>query len=410
MTNRREFLSTVLGSYTVLSFTGTAPNVLLRAAVAGEIAQSDRVLVVLQMSGGNDGLNTVVPHKHDVYRKSRKVLRIDSSDALAIDKQYGFHPSLTGFASLLEAGQLGIVPAVGYPEPNRSHFESMDIWHTCLRKSADRRTGWLGSLLEQGLKTSNALSGMHVGEEKQPLAMVANKIRVPSISSLERFRLNTKGNEQLGKVLEQALAPEPAENENDLLGFLSSSTRSAVDADKRLQKVSESKKKVTQYPQSRLGRKLSTVSRLIQADMPTRVYYVSIDGFDTHARQQNSHAALLRQIGDAVAAFTKDLKASGDSERTLLMTFSEFGRRVSENASEGTDHGTSGPMFIVGDRVRSGFLAPHADLAKLKDGDLAFRTDFRSVYTSLIEDWFGVKDSTTLLGGEYQKLKQVLKA
>lgn len=408
MTNRREFLSTVLGSSAVLSFTGTAPDVLLHTALAGEKSNSDRVLVVLQMSGGNDGLNTVIPHTHDVYRKNRKALRVGSSDVLGIDKQYGLHPELRGFAELLEAGRLGIVPAVGYPQPNRSHFESMDIWHTCLRKSANRRTGWLGKLLEHGVKAPGALSGMHVGSEKQPLALAAQKIRVPSVSSLERFRLETNGNKKLGKVLEQALAAQQATNENDLLGFLSSSTRSAVAANKRIQKVREAKAKDTGYPQSPLGRKLSTVARLIQADMPTRVYYVSLDGFDTHARQQNAHAALLRQVGDAVAAFNKDLQATGHSERTLLVSFSEFGRRVAENASEGTDHGTAGPMFVVGEKVRPGFLAPHADLSKLQNGDLRFRTDFRGVYAALIEDWFGIKDSRKVLGSEHQKLKRIL--
>lgn len=401
MSTRRQFLTTAIGSSAVLSFGGVAPGVFCETALAGTRESTGRVLVVVQMSGGNDGLNTVVPHSHDVYLKNRKRLRISKPDALAITKDHGLHPAMTGFAELLEAGQLGIVPSVGYPNPNQSHFESMDIWHTCRRKNEARKEGWLGRLLEAA-KAESSLVGMHIGDGKQPLALGARNLRLPSVQSLERFRLKTEGNQQLGKVLEKALAIDQGSSDNDLLNFLSGSTQSAVAADKRLKNLRTDGDDAKGFPQTALGRKLATVSKLIKAEMPTRLYYVTIDGFDTHARQAGAHEGLLRQLSGAITALVKDLNSAGHGERVLVMSFSEFGRRVAENASEGTDHGTAGPMFLAGKVARSGFLGPHSDLTKLRQGDLRHRTDFRSVYASIVQDWFGYDDAKSIVGGYFK--------
>jgi len=403
MSTRREFLTTALGGSAVVSFGGIAPGIFQETAFAGTRESTGRVLVVVQMTGGNDGLNTIIPHSHDVYLKNRKRVRIAKSATLSIDKRHGLHPAMTGLADLLEAGQLGIVPSVGYPNPNRSHFESMDIWHTCRRKAEPRKAGWLGRLLE-GLKSETSLAGMHIGGGKQPLALAARDLRLPSVQSLERFQLKTAGNEQLGKVLEQALATESTGSDNDLLDFLSGSTQSAVAADKRLRNLRSGGDDAKGFPTTNLGRKLATVSKLIKAEMPTRLYYVTIDGFDTHARQAGAHESLLRQVSGAISAFVKDLNAAGHGDRVLVLSFSEFGRRVAENASEGTDHGTAGPLFLAGKSVKSGFLGPHSDLTKLKDGDLRHRTDFRSVYASIIRDWFAHDDLTSILGGRFKPI------
>ncbi|MFK7820022.1 MAG: DUF1501 domain-containing protein, partial [Planctomycetaceae bacterium] len=288
------------------------------------------------------------------------------------------------------------------PNPNRPHFESMDIWHTCRRKTESREAGWLGELLERTVEATDGLTGMHVGGEKQPLAMTARDLRIPSVESLDRFRLEMKGNKRLSKVIEKAVASTVPDRGNDLLGFLASSTQSAVAADKRLGQLRNGSDKKDGYPDSALGRKLATIGRLIKADLPTRVYYATIDGFDTHARQGNQHSVLLRHVSDSIAALVDDLNKSGHGDRTLVLSFSEFGRRVAENASEGTDHGTAGPMFVAGKKAKSGFLAPHSDLNNLKDGDLQFQTDFRSVYASVIENWFGFKDSKSILGGNFE--------
>lgn len=409
---RREFLSTVLGSSAVVSLSGAAPDVFCRAALADQ-AKADsgradgRVLVVVQLSGGNDGLNTVVPFGNDVYRENRKTLRIARGDVLAIDKDYGLHPDLDGFSKLLENGQLGIVPSVGYDQPNRSHFESMDIWHTCRRKANRLQQGWLGHFLEASESTKGAMSqqlaGLHIGRDKQPLAMAARNLRIPSIASLEQFRLNTKGNKRLDAILNKALKVN--ETSDDLLGFLQSSTRAAVAANDRLQKVRSSSSASDSYPETTLGQKLSTIGRLIKAELPTSVYYVTHDGFDTHARQAGAHTSLLRQLSGAVTSLVDDMNSSGNGDRVMVLAFSEFGRRVAENASEGTDHGTAGPLFVAGGKVRSGFLGAHSDLNDLHDGDLKFKTDFRDVYAGILTQWFQFENAESILGGKYRPVE-----
>ena len=278
----------------------------------------------------------------------------------------------------------------------------MDIWHTCRRKTQSRDAGWLGDLLEKNIQPANGLTGMHVGGEKQPLAMTARNLRVPSVESLDRFRLEMNNNKRLTRVIEKAIEQEASDRGNDLLGFLASSTQSAVAADKRLGKLRDGSNTKDGYPDTTLGRKLGTIGRLIKADLPTRVYYATIDGFDTHARQSNQHSVLLRHVSDSIAALVNDLNKSGHGDRTLVLSFSEFGRRVAENASAGTDHGAAGPMFLAGKCAKSGFIGPHSNLNKLKDGDLEFKTDFRSVYASIIENWFGYKDSASILGGTFK--------
>ena len=405
MTNRREFISTVLGSSAVVSLSGIAPDVFCRAALANEAKNDDRVLVVVQLTGGNDGLNTVVPYRHDVYRENRKTLRVSQDDVLTLDQEYGLHPALEGFAKLFEDGRLGIVPSVGYDQPNRSHFESMDIWHTCRRKTDRMQQGWLGHFLETSNAGSQQLAGIHLGRGKQPLALAARNLRMPSIASLEQFRLNTRGNKRLDSILKKALQPQ--EESEDLLGFLQSSTRAAVAANDRIRKVRESGSATNDYPDTDLGNKMSTIARLIKAELPTRVYYVTQDGYDTHARQGGAHTSLLRQLGGAVTALVDDMQASGIGDRVLVVAFSEFGRRVAENASEGTDHGTAGPLFLAGGKVKNGFLAPHSKLTDLKDGDLKFKTDFREVYAGILQQWFRFAESESILGGHYRPVSVV---
>lgn len=405
MTNRREFISTVLGSSAVVSLSGLAPDVFYQAALADEAKKDGRVLVVVQLSGGNDGLNTVVPYRHDVYRENRKALRVSKDDVLTLDKEYGLHPAMDGFAKLFEKGLLGIVPSVGYDQPNRSHFESMDIWHTCRRKTDRLQQGWLGQFLEASNNGSQQLTGIHLGQGKQPLALAARNLRIPSIASLEQFRLNTKGNKRLDAILNQAL--QPREKSEDLLGFLQSSTRAAVAANDRIQKIRESGGSTDDYPDTDLGKKMSTIARLIKAELPTRVYYVTQNGYDTHAKQGGAHTSLLRQLSGAVTALVDDMQASGIGNRVLVVAFSEFGRRVAENASEGTDHGTAGPLFLAGGKVKSGFLAPHSKLSDLNNGDLKFKTDFREVYAGLLQQWCRFAETESILGGHYRPLSVV---
>jgi uncharacterized protein (DUF1501 family) len=397
-TSRRSFITTCAKTTAAISLGGIAPQFFQNMACAAHLAKGENILVVLQLSGGNDGLNTIVPYKNEAYRKARPKLGIAADKVLKINDDLGFHPSSTGLAKLLEAGKLSIVQGVGYPEPNRSHFESMDIWHTCARKDGPRQSGWLGRYFDklEGADTP----GIHLGEDKQPLALVAEKTRCPSISSPEKFRLQVTGAPDVKEAITQ-IAQAPREGQSDLLQFLQTSTTSALTSSERISKALEAPSRGTSYPDHALGKKFNTVAQLIAAEMPTRVYYFDLDGFDTHAQQPDAHAALLGQFGTSVSAFIEDLAKMGQSQRVSVVAFSEFGRRVQENASDGTDHGAAGPMLVIGDNVKPGVIGELPSLTDLDDGDIKFKIDFRQVYAAILKEWLR-SEHLELLGGSYE--------
>jgi uncharacterized protein (DUF1501 family) len=409
--DRREFLkASAVGG--VVAVGAGIPSPWMRALAEGSKGD-DRILVVIQMSGGNDGLNTVVPYGDEAYRKARPQLGIAADQVLKINDQLGFHPSLRGVAKLLESGRFSIVQGVGYERPNRSHFESMDIWHTCQRKEGRVGEGWLGRwIASTGSGDSADSLGLHLGREQQPLAMVARGVQVPSIASVDQFRLKgTQGGD--GGAADgsgAAVMPAAAASKtggDPLLDFLESSTEVAVAASARLDAALRSAPVGVggggEFPATGLGEKLGVVSRLIRAGLSTRVYYVTLDGFDTHAQQPAAHAALLRQWSDAVAAFVESLGEAGQGERVLVMTFSEFGRRVAENASQGTDHGAAAPVFFCGPSLAQGVIGNLPSLTDLDDGDLKHAIDFRQLYATIIERWFGVP-SQAILGAKYEPI------
>ena len=398
---RRQFLTQAAVGSAVVTFGANVPSVLCNAA---ENAKSDqRVLVVIEMAGGNDGLNCVVPHSHSVYKQSRDALRISKADTLTIDDELGLHPSLRGFADLLENNQLAVVQGVVYPNPNRSHFESMDIWHSCFRKDQPRNDGWVGRYLDvAGLKQAADPPALHLGRDKQPFALMSRDIRVPSIQSLKQFRLTENESVDLKTAIRE-LSQQNNASDNDLLSFIQSSTSGAISASERMESASMKGSSTAKYPNSSLGKKLETVSKLIASGIDTRVYYVRIDGFDTHANQRDAHAALLRSVSEGVSTLVSDLNKRGDGDRVLVMCFSEFGRRVAENASDGTDHGTAGPVFFAGNKVSAGLIGDMPRLTDLEKGDLKYHTDFRSVYATVLENWFKTP-SKEVLGGEFEKV------
>jgi uncharacterized protein (DUF1501 family) len=398
--SRREFLNSLAAGSAVLSLGSAVPGFLAEAAAANSANGDDTILVVLQLTGGNDGLNTVIPFDHDVYRKLRPKLAIPADQVLKIKDGLGFHPSARGLADLLELGKLAIVQGVGYPEPNRSHFESMDIWHTCHRKGGPRTTGWLGRYLDAAKQpTQNDASALHLGHEKQPLALASDHVRVPSLSSPENFRLQDGGNQQLRETIRD-LAARGGNQADDLAGFLQTSTTSALSASERIAEALRQYDTPVTYPDNALAKKMKTIAQLIEAGLKTRVYYVELDGFDTHSQQGAAHVALLQQFSSSLHAFIQDVNHQGHSERVLVVCFSEFGRRVQENASEGTDHGAAGPMFIAGSRVKPGLATEHPSLTDLEDGDVKFKTDFRQVYGTLLDQWLSWP-SPAILGGKY---------
>ncbi len=399
---RREFLTTAIGSTAVVAVGARPPEFLLQAAAAESAAHHDTILVVVQLSGGNDGLNTIVPYADDAYRKNRPKLAVAESNVLRIDDYCGFHPSLRGFADLLEDNKLAIIQGVGYPDPNRSHFESMDIWHTCRRNKQQRQTGWLGRYLD-ATSTSDGrdVPALHFGGEKQPLALAAQEVRVPSLRSVEQFHL--RGADDKLQAVVRTLVGAERQQANPLLGFVQTSTSSALAASGRVRAQVRKYDPQAEYPDSPLADRLRIVAQLIEAEMGTRIYYVELDGFDTHAQQADAHAGLLRQLGDAVGAFIRDVAAHDHDDRVLLMTFSEFGRRVKENASAGTDHGAAAPMFLAGSPVQSALVGAHPSLTDLEGGDLRHHTDFRQVYASVLQQWLHW-ESESILDRRYDTL------
>ncbi|WP_372896772.1 DUF1501 domain-containing protein [Stieleria sp.] len=402
-TNRRRFLHASGGGALAIGIGSSLPNCFLQAAESAS-SDEDRILVVVQLTGGNDGLNTVIPYADDAYRAARTTLAVPRSEVLAIDDHVGFHPSLRGMKDLLEDGQVAVVQGVGYENPNRSHFESMDIWHSCVRKDQPRTDGWIGRALEQFTGADGGdVPALHLGQQQQPFALASETIRVPTVKQLEAFQLRGSDSAALRRLLNAPLTPAVEQSGDDLLGFLQSSTQGAISASQRVTAAAQDYQSDIDYPQSQLGEQLRLVAQLISAGMRTRVYYLQLDGFDTHAQQGDTHAILLRQWSDAVSAFLGDMKARDHSDRVCVMTFSEFGRRVAENASAGTDHGAAGPMFLCGGGLNTGLIGKPPRLDDLEQGDLKHSVDFRSVYASVLKDWLGT-DPDQVLRGHYETL------
>ena len=403
---RRSFGQLGISTCAALAIGTAQPGGWLQT-LAGELATqdqsssvTDRILVVIQLSGGNDGLNTIVPYRDELYAKARPKLGIPSNDVIKLTEELGLHPSLRAIENQFSENRFSIIQGVGYPSPNRSHFESMDIWHSCHPKKDRSQSGWLGRwITEQTAHPTSDSTAIHIGSDTLPLACQERGVQVPSLASLEQMRLKAK----LDSMQDKQSRPGAESNSKDsgsLLDFLSTSTVSALEVSERLDKILAQPDTSGEFPKTALGEKLRAVSRLILSGLKTRIYYVTLDGFDTHANQPDVHASLLKQWSEALAAFLSRLKQTGQHDRVLVMTFSEFGRRVSENASLGTDHGAAAPMFLAGPKLPKIIHGPMPDLSDLEDGDLRFKIDFRSVYASVLEHWM-MTDSRKALDGDY---------
>jgi uncharacterized protein (DUF1501 family) len=395
-THRRDFLKSSLAASTLVSMgTATVPSFLSRSARAAAGAKpSDRVLVVVQLIGGNDGLNTVVPFGHDGYARARRALRLPEGAIHKITKEVGLHPGMGGMAKLVENGRLAVVQGVGYPNPDRSHFRSMEIWETARTESGALETGWLGRALDaHPAPPGSDTPALHVGARTLPLAFRSKRTEVPSLESLEQYRLQLGGDAAGSRAARAALddvARVDRRADDPLLGFLRRSTLAAYDSSKRLETLVKPSDKDSKYPSFGLARRLGLIAQIIKAGFGTRLYYTSLDGFDTHANQLGTHAALLTELSDSLAAFHADLAAAGQADRVAVLCFSEFGRRVAENASSGTDHGAAAPVFVVGPVARAGLVGAHPKLDDLDDGDLKHHTDFRRVYAALLDSWLNL--------------------
>jgi len=389
--DRRDFLRGGL----LASAAATLPSLFARALFASE--GGDRVLVLLQLSGGNDGLNTVIPFEDDAYRRARPSLGVPKAGVVALGEGVGLHPAMAALRPAFDAGRLAVVQGVGYPNPNRSHFASTDIWQTASLLPPGRWTGWVGRALDRGASGEGA-PALQLDPSPLSLALIGERTVVPAVRDAERFRV--PGGESAAAFLDRLAGGPPG---GATLDYIRDSAREAYRTAGTLERALGAGRGRDRYPRSDLAQRLWQVARLVEARLPARVYALQLPGFDTHARQKAPHEALLRTLADALAAFHDDLAASGTIDRVLLLTYSEFGRRVQENRSLGTDHGAAAPLLAMGGRVRGGVHGAHPSLTDLDDGDLRFHTDFRSVYATILDGWMGA-DADAILGGAFPRL------
>lgn len=436
---RREFLrGAVLGgalTWTVPSFLAQTFNQLhaeeADKAVQAKTGKESSILVVMQLAGGNDGLNTIVPVGNDYYHKARPNLGIQGANTLRLNDEFGFHPALGPLKELYDAGNLSIIHGVGYPNPNRSHFRSTEIWHTASDAKKVEKYGWLGRYFDNACKGADPTVGLAVGRQT-PQAFSSPKPVGVSLESPENYRFASSDAPGVGETGSMAdffrklNAPEMESspdfasgasiemlngNVNTQLSPLDFLERTSLDAQissERILDVTRKGSNLAAYPQSQLANSLKLVAKLIAGGLPTRVYYLSQGGYDTHSNQAGTHERLLREFSSSVNAFMKDLKAQGNASRVALMCFSEFGRRVKQNANGGTDHGAAAPMFVFGEKVKAGLLGKFPSLAPddLLNGDLKHTVDFRSVYTGLLDGWLKT-NPVPVLGRRFEPLSCV---
>lgn len=388
---RRNFLKTSsLATASLL-----LPKFLNALQTPGALAGNGRSLVIIQFSGGNDGLNMIIPTRNDVYYRERPRLGIKRELALSLTDEAGIHPTLPGLKSLWDDGQMAVLHSVGYPNPDRSHFRSMDIWQSASPADQYWQTGWLGRYLDAqcagrpaaALEFDDTLSLVMKGENSKGLALQDAKRLYESTRSpfFEEYA------SARGKVI----------NDDAPVDYLYKTMSETLSSAHYLFDQSRKKPTSAAYPATGLGKDLKTIASLILADTDTAVYYVSLGSFDTHINQEPQQKRLFQELNDALTVFSNDLKAQGKWDDVLVATFSEFGRRVSQNASGGTDHGTANNMMFLGGGLRQkGLLNELPNLTDLDQGDLKFQVDFRRVYATLLEQWLGAK-STQLLGGEF---------
>jgi uncharacterized protein (DUF1501 family) len=398
MLSRREFLrkSSLVSLYPIV------PLALGRVAHAAAATPDAKILVVIQLDGGNDGINTVVPFGDDGYARNREALRLDADKLHKLNDHVGLHPRMSAAKELFDDGRLTIVQGVGYPNPDRSHFRSMRIWQTARFDDDEHDSyGWLGRALdERRLPQSVGQPGaIYVGSEDVPVALWGRRSEATSISRIDDLKL---------PFIADQLARPITEIDQDATGgdgvglFVSRQVLSAYAAADQFRELTSRDTSTAKYPSTQLATHLNTVAQLIKSGSAARVFYTSQSGYDTHAAQLYTHAGLLRDFSEALKAFLDDLAAAKLEDRVVVMAFSEFGRRVRENASQGTDHGAAGPVFLAGRPTIGGMVGEMPDLADLVDGDLRMKIDMRAMYAAILEDWLGVEMSG-VLGGSFSK-------
>jgi uncharacterized protein (DUF1501 family) len=390
---RKNFLQ--IGSLATASF--MVPKFLKAFEKPNVVPPGNKVVVVIQLSGGNDGLNTVIPIQNDMYYKMRPSIGLKKENTLMLNSEVGLNPALEIFKGLYDDGDLSILNNVGYPNPSRSHFRSMDIWHSASASNEYVNTGWIGRYLDaqchgcdkptQALELDDMLSLALKGEHSKAIAFKDPK------------KLFNTSNEGFFKDINQH--HQAGEETVDYLYKTMSETLSSASY---IHQQSNLHTTTQTYPNTNLGKDLKTIASLILSDINTKVYYVSLGSFDTHTNQQAKQKQLFTQLNDAIKAFTSDMKTNNRFNDVLMMTFSEFGRRVAQNASGGTDHGTANNMFFIGGALnKKGVLNAMPNLSDLNEGDIKHEIDFKNVYATVLNKWLGA-DEALILGTKHSTL------
>jgi uncharacterized protein (DUF1501 family) len=365
--------------------------------------KKNKILVVLQLSGGNDGVNTLIPFADPEYARLRPTLGIAQQDVLKLNDSVGLHPSLAKLKTLYDQGRVAVIQGVGYPNPNRSHFRSMDIWHSA-RPDTFERSGWLGRYVSAcQCAQDQALPAMSVGSELNTMFWTETTL-VPAVASIGAYSFLTDTKYKNDRTFQlQTLENiySQAGNWSSYEALIRRGTVNALSGADALAAVAANYQTPVKYPANNgLANQLKMVAQVINGGLGTRLFSVSMGGFDTHANQKDNHARLLLQMSEAVDAFVQDLANMGKQDDVVIMVFSEFGRRLKQNGSAGTDHGTAEPMFIIGNGIRGGLYGSYPSLTDLDNGDLKFTADFRSVYAGILKDHVGA-DPTAILGGAF---------
>lgn len=412
---RRDFLKTTLGASTLLAV-GTAPAFLARPgrAANGSRPGRDSILVVLQLSGGNDGLNTVVPYEDEAYHRSRPTLRLTPDRVLKLDSGLGLHPDMPAFLRLYREGQLSIVQGVGYAANDRDHERAMQDWHTAQPKVTLAQTGWIGRVIDQVWSAGQAdLPGVFLGPISAPFSLRTEQAVVPALKSLDQW-LPARTSEDFSRSVASGPPARPPVLANPLADFLERAVLVAASSQQRLEAARRATTAAgaADYPRFPLAQTLKSVAQLIRAELGIRIFFAElggggIGGFDTHAGQAANQGVLLRELSESVAAFVTDLRRDKLLDSVLLMTFSEFGRTLAENGRRGTDHGNAAPVFLAGGGLKGGLVGAHPSLSDLDAGAPRFHTDFRRVYATILDRWLGF-DSQAILGGKFTSVEGVI--
>ncbi len=396
--NRRKFLQ--LGSLATGS--SLLPKFLKAFEKRTGIGNGNKVLVVLQLSGGNDGLNTIIPIRNDIYYRLRPGISIAKEKALTLQTDSGLHPALTHLKSLYDEGNLAMLQNVGYPNPDRSHFRSMDIWQSASNSNEYLNSGWLGRYLDAQCSDCNRPTQVLEMDDMLSLALSGNQMK--GIALRDPRRLYETSRDPFFKDLLDAGSQTDAGDPDSYLYKVMAETLSSADYIFQQSKLHNSS---TIYPDTEIGKNFKTIASLIASEINTRVYYVSLGSFDTHAGQQPKQERLFSELNEALKPFTDDLKTNNRFDDTLIMSFSEFGRRVGENGSAGTDHGTANNMFLIsGGLKQKGLLNEMPDLSRLEDGDLEMQLDFKQVYATVLNRWLQADDQL-ILGKQFDYLNFV---